>query len=215
MERWPASAGGACAAPAPPTAAASPNGPVIEVCHCGGGRSQGAPREVPQGGGARLGTRLLRPRRASALRLRRAGGVPRPMPGGCSSRSASSTRTRTRRPVVIKPLPCSTGRTRSSTGAQEAPERVPDFRTGSGLPAERVPVGPCPPRRSARSASRQYPFTRGVRHDVPRRFWTMPSTRLSTARSPTSATATCGAGHHRLSVAFDLPTQIGYDSDDR
>src|SRR5918912_641640 len=58
----------------------------------------------------------------------------------------------------------------------------PDYETDLGSPGE-------------------FPYTRGVRHNMYRgRFWTMRQY---------AGYATAG-----LSVAFDLPTQIGLDSDD-
>src|ERR1017187_4165874 len=62
----------------------------------------------------------------------------------------------------------------------------------------------------------QYPFTRGIRSDMYRsKLWTMRQyAGFSTAaESNKRYHYLLGQGGARLSVAFDLPTQIGYDSD--
>ncbi len=63
----------------------------------------------------------------------------------------------------------------------------------------------------------EYPFTRGVQPTMYRgRFWTMRQyAGFSTAEeSNRRYRYLLGAGQTGLSVAFDLPTQIGYDADD-
>jgi methylmalonyl-CoA mutase, N-terminal domain len=62
----------------------------------------------------------------------------------------------------------------------------------------------------------QYPFTRGIRSDMYRsRLWTMRQyAGFSTARESNKRYHyLLSQGVSGLSVAFDLPTQIGYDSD--
>src|SRR5690625_2802379 len=63
----------------------------------------------------------------------------------------------------------------------------------------------------------QYPFTRGIQPTMYRgRFWTMRQ--YAGFGSAKETHKRCrdlvGQGQTGLSVAFDLPTQIGYDSDD-
>src|SRR5215211_2576055 len=63
----------------------------------------------------------------------------------------------------------------------------------------------------------QYPFTRGVQPTMYRsRFWTMRQyAGFSTAEESNKRYRyLLGQGQTGLSVAFDLPTQIGYDADD-
>ncbi len=100
------------------------------------------------------------------------------------------------------------------------PERKAAFQTGSWLAAERVS--------SPESISDtdyleqlgfpgQYPFTRGVQPTMYRsRFWTMRQyAGFGTARESNQRYKYLLAqGQTGLSVAFDLPTQIGFDSDD-
>ena len=99
------------------------------------------------------------------------------------------------------------------------PERKPEFKTSSGIPLPRLLAPPDP---DADYAERlgfpgEYPFTRGVQPTMYRgRLWTMRQY---------AGYATAEESNHRyrylleqgqtgLSVAFDLPTQIGYDADD-
>ncbi len=63
----------------------------------------------------------------------------------------------------------------------------------------------------------EYPFTRGVQPTMYRsRFWTMRQyAGFSTAEDSNKRYRyLLGQGQTGLSVAFDLPTQIGYDADD-
>ncbi len=121
---------------------------------------------------------------------------------------------------MIKPLPLLDWENKVLDKAlKKAPERVPDFRTGSGLPAERVA---CPAEPDEAYLARlgfpgQYPFTRGVQPTMYRgRFWTMRQyAGFSTAEESNKRYRyLLEQGTTGLSVAFDLPTQIGYDSDD-
>jgi len=62
----------------------------------------------------------------------------------------------------------------------------------------------------------RYPFTRGIRPDMYRgRLWTMRQyAGFGTATSTNERFKfLLGAGQTGLSCAFDLPTQMGYDSD--
>jgi methylmalonyl-CoA mutase N-terminal domain/subunit len=99
----------------------------------------------------------------------------------------------------------------------KAPERAPAFLTPSGLPRERVyapePLEG-PPERVGWPGL--YPFTRGIQPTMYRgRHWTMRQ--YAGFGSPTETNARfkalLAAGQTGLSCAFDLPTQIGYDSD--
>jgi methylmalonyl-CoA mutase, N-terminal domain len=127
-----------------------------------------------------------------------------------------------------------------SRALARAPERKPKFETSSGIPVERLhtPDDAAPSAESlaiggadlARDTSQefttrylaelgfpgQYPFTRGVQPTMYRgRFWTM-------RQYAGFGTAVEGNRRYRyllaqgqtgLSIAFDLPTQIGYDAD--
>ena len=96
--------------------------------------------------------------------------------------------------------------------------RTPDqFKTSSGIPIKKVYDKSDVDQRSEEERPGEYPFTRGVRGDMYRgRLWTMRQyAGFATARESNEryryllANGTTG-----LSVAFDLPTQIGYDSDE-
>lgn len=100
------------------------------------------------------------------------------------------------------------------------PERSKKFTTVSGEPVERlyVPLD----NESQHYADKlgfpgEYPFTRGVQPTMYRgRFWTMRQyAGFSTAEeSNRRYRYLLEQGSTGLSVAFDLPTQIGYDSDE-
>ncbi|MFZ1946593.1 MAG: methylmalonyl-CoA mutase family protein [bacterium] len=102
---------------------------------------------------------------------------------------------------------------------KEARERKPVFQTSSGIPVDPVysPTDSDPARlRESLGAPGQYPFTRGVYPNMYRgRLWTMRQY---------AGFGTCEETNRRfkyllergqtgLSVAFDLPTQMGHDSD--
>ncbi len=99
------------------------------------------------------------------------------------------------------------------------PERREQFETSSGIPVERLAT---PDEMDAAYAEKlgfpgQYPFTRGVQPTMYRgRFWTMRQyAGFGTAvESNKRYKFLLEQGQTGLSVAFDLPTQIGYDSDD-
>lgn len=100
------------------------------------------------------------------------------------------------------------------------PERKTEFQTPSGIPI--------PPIISPGQIERDYleelgfpgefPFTRGVQPTMYRgRFWTMRQYAgyASAKESNQRYQYLLNQGQTGLSVAFDLPTQIGYDSDDQ
>jgi methylmalonyl-CoA mutase N-terminal domain/subunit len=95
------------------------------------------------------------------------------------------------------------------------PERKPASETSSGIPLERV-YGPDDPPESLGFPG-EYPFTRGVQPTMYRgRLWTMRQyAGYATAEeSNRRYKFLLSQGQTGLSVAFDLPTQIGYDPDD-
>lgn len=99
------------------------------------------------------------------------------------------------------------------------PERKPTFTTSSGieLPSTMPPAYEDPSYADLLGFPGEYPFTRGVQPTMYRgRFWTMRQyAGFSTAEeSNRRYRYLLDAGQTGLSVAFDLPTQIGYDADD-
>ena len=102
---------------------------------------------------------------------------------------------------------------------QKYPERQPTFQTSSGIPVERLylPSDPDPDYNEKLGFPGDYPFTRGVQPTMYRgRFWTMRQYAgfATAAESNARYKFLLGQGQTGLSVAFDLPTQIGYDADD-
>jgi len=100
----------------------------------------------------------------------------------------------------------------------KAPERAEEFRTTSGIEMERcfTPEFDYPGYGENLGFPGQYPFTRGVQPTMYRgRFWTMRQyAGFGTARESNERYKyLLQAGQTGLSVAFDLPTQMGYDSD--
>ncbi len=100
----------------------------------------------------------------------------------------------------------------------KAPERNNEFRTTSGIEMERcfTPVFDYPGYEDKLGFPGQYPFTRGVQPTMYRgRFWTMRQyAGFGTAKESNERYKyLLSAGQTGLSVAFDLPTQMGYDSD--
>lgn len=99
------------------------------------------------------------------------------------------------------------------------PERQEDFSTDSGISVERI----CTPEDlkdwdylGKLGFPGQYPFTRGVQPTMYRgRLWTMRQyAGFGTAQETNERFRfLLDQGQTGLSVAFDLPTQIGYDSD--
>ena len=100
------------------------------------------------------------------------------------------------------------------------PERKPHFRTSSGIPLELVhlPADPDPDYLERLGFPGDPPFTRGVQPTMYRsRLWTMRQYAgyASAEESNRRYRYLLDQGQTGLSVAFDLPTQIGYDADDR
>lgn len=100
-----------------------------------------------------------------------------------------------------------------------APERQPEFKTESGIPIERVytPEDTELDYGQELGFPGQYPFTRGVQPTMYRgRFWTMRQYAGFGTAEETNARYRylLEQGQTGLSVAFDLPTQVGYDADD-
>ena len=100
------------------------------------------------------------------------------------------------------------------------PERKPNFSTSSWIPVERVHL-PVPFSENEYMEKLgfpgEFPFTRGVQPTMYRgRFWTMRQyAGFGTAEESNKRYKyLLNHGQTGLSVAFDLPTQIGYDSDD-
>ena len=87
-------------------------------------------------------------------------------------------------------------------------ERKPEFKTSSDIKLNRIYGEP---------AAGVYPFTRGVQETMYRgRLWTMRQYAGfgSAKESNERYKMLLARGTTGLSVAFDLPTQMGYDSDD-
>ncbi len=99
------------------------------------------------------------------------------------------------------------------------PERKDHFETPSGIPVERLYL---PRKADAEYLDRlgfpgEHPFTRGVQTTMYRgRLWTMRQYAGYATAEETNARFKylLDQGQTGLSIAFDLPTQIGYDADD-
>jgi len=90
-------------------------------------------------------------------------------------------------------------------------ERKPSFQTSSGIELDPI-YGPAPDG----GWPGEYPYTRGIRPSMYRgRFWTMRQyAGFSSARQTNERfRMLLDSGQTGLSTAFDLPTQIGYESD--
>jgi methylmalonyl-CoA mutase, N-terminal domain len=101
----------------------------------------------------------------------------------------------------------------------KSPERRAQFETSSGIPLERVymPEDSDPDYCAKLGFPGEYPFTRGIQPTMYRgRLWTMRQyAGYATAEeSNRRYKFLLSQGQTGLSVAFDLPTQIGYDADD-
>jgi methylmalonyl-CoA mutase N-terminal domain/subunit len=99
------------------------------------------------------------------------------------------------------------------------PERKPRFETSSGieLPPVNIPLDEDPDYAEKLGFPGEYPYTRGVQPTMYRsRFWTMRQYAgfASAEESNRRYRYLLENGQTGLSVAFDLPTQIGYDADD-
>lgn len=100
----------------------------------------------------------------------------------------------------------------------KAPERKAEFRTTSDIEMERcfTPDFELPGYEEKLGFPGLHPFTRGVQPTMYRgRFWTMRQyAGFGTAKESNERYKyLLQAGQTGLSVAFDLPTQMGYDSD--
>ena len=100
----------------------------------------------------------------------------------------------------------------------KSPERKKSFETTSGIEMERVftPGGDNSDYMSELGFPGEFPYTRGVQPTMYRgRFWTMRQyAGFGTARESNERYRyLLDQGQTGLSVAFDLPTQMGYDSD--
>ena len=96
-------------------------------------------------------------------------------------------------------------------------ERKAEFLSPSGIPIPRVAVPGDFDYMAQLGFPGEYPFTRGVQPTMYRsRFWTMRQYAgfASAEESNKRYRFLLDQGQTGLSVAFDLPTQIGYDADD-
>jgi len=98
-------------------------------------------------------------------------------------------------------------------------ERKDKFNTSSGIEVPRLARDPdlAPDKEASLGFPGEYPFTRGVQPTMYRgRFWTMRQYAgyASAEESNARYRYLLDNGQTGLSVAFDLPTQIGYDADD-
>ncbi|MBK6792073.1 MAG: methylmalonyl-CoA mutase family protein [Anaerolineales bacterium] len=99
---------------------------------------------------------------------------------------------------------------------KERKERF-EFSSGIEVPRLATPLEPGPAYEEKLGYPGEYPFTRGVQPTMYRsRFWTMRQyAGFSTAEESNKRYRyLLEQGQTGLSVAFDLPTQIGYDADD-
>lgn len=97
---------------------------------------------------------------------------------------------------------------KEAKSARENKERKPQFKTSSNIEIKRIYGSP---------QAGEYPFTRGVQETMYRgRLWTMRQYAGfgSAKESNERYKMLLQKGGSGLSVAFDLPTQMGYDSDD-
>ena len=98
-------------------------------------------------------------------------------------------------------------------------ERKPEFQTPSGIPLPPLltPPDPDPDYMDQLGFPGEYPYTRGVQPTMYRgRFWTMRQYAgyATSEESNRRYRYLLEQGQTGLSVAFDLPTQIGFDADD-
>jgi len=150
-------------------------------------------------------------------RTRRAATAPRPQgrrparaPAGKAPGNARSDLARLVREWVDGPL---------ARSLERLPERRPRFATDSGITVERL-YTPVDLEGAIYSETLgvpgRYPFTRGIQPTMYRsRFWTMRQyAGFGDARETNRRLRyLLEQGQTGLSVAFDLPTQMGYDSD--
>ena len=103
-------------------------------------------------------------------------------------------------------------------GLAKSPERTDKFLTSSNIEMERcfTPGFDYPGYEEQLGFPGEYPYTRGVQPTMYRgRFWTMRQyAGFGTAKESNERYKyLLSAGQTGLSIAFDLPTQMGYDSD--
>ena len=110
-------------------------------------------------------------------------------------------------------------RERYRPAVDRAPERRDGFTTESGLPIEPVyaPEHDDPEYHDKLGYPGEFPFTRGIQPSMYRgRLWTMRQ--YAGYSTPEESNARfrylLSQGQTGLSIAFDLPTQTGYDPDD-
>jgi len=101
---------------------------------------------------------------------------------------------------------------------EKVPERREQFTTLSGIPVDRLYVPENPDEKYVEKLGfpGEYPFTRGIQPTMYRaRHWTMRQYAGFGSAEETNRRFRylLEQGQTGLSVAFDLPTQIGYDSD--
>lgn len=104
------------------------------------------------------------------------------------------------------------------TSLEKFPERKKEFEFDTGVEVKRLytPLDSCNDYESDLGFPGQYPFTRGVQPTMYRgKFWTMRMyAGFATAEESNKRYKyLIEEGSMGLSVAFDLPTQMGYDSD--
>lgn len=102
---------------------------------------------------------------------------------------------------------------------EKFPERQETFTTLSGIPVDRLYLPESPDERYLEKLGLpgEYPYTRGIQPTMYRaRYWTMRQYAGFGSAEETNRRFRylLEQGQTGLSVAFDLPTQIGYDSDD-
>ena len=105
-----------------------------------------------------------------------------------------------------------------SPALRKSPERRAQFETSSGIPLERVytPEDADSDYCEKLGFPGEYPFTRGIQPTMYRgRLWTMRQYAGYAAAEESNHRYKFLLSHGQtgLSVAFDLPTQIGYDAD--
>src|SRR5262249_44896407 len=102
----------------------------------------------------------------------------------------------------------------------KAPERAERFETSSGIEVERLYTPSSSDNKGYQDKlgfPGEFPFTRGVQATMYRsRLWTMRQyAGYATAEESNKRYRfLLEQGQNGISVAFDLPTQIGYDADD-
>jgi len=99
---------------------------------------------------------------------------------------------------------------------RKTPERKKPFQTDSGIEIERIYIQSERDDAAKLGLPGEYPFTRGIQPAMYRnRFWTMRQYAGfgSAEESNERYKYLIANGTMGLSVAFDLPTQMGYDSD--